>query len=357
MTKFLVIALIIVGLFSSASSGQMLLGARSSGMGGAGVAISYDLFSSYYNPAGLMKAGNAGLQGSLGASYDGLDKLLASYAAAADPAKFISDNYANKLDVNGTIVGLLGANINKVGLSVIPTTALSFSKPANSLDANGSATGNYNGVLTFGKTYSFSVLPDVSFGANLKYIGGIDGSLAFSTTTLSGSQQWDTRSGFGADIGALTTFDVPFVTSLSAGIVARDLFETVTTASKSQTITADATSQTYTYGSVQDLGSTTASINPSYAAGISAKIPGVALLVAADYEMKNIGSNTHFGIEYPLMLGTVALRAGIASGVDTSFTTLGAKIALPVFTLNTAWIMNNTNSKNNSIVIDFGAMI
>ena len=41
---------------------------------------------------------------------------------------------------------------------------------------------------------------------------------------------------------------------------------------------------------------------------------GIGLEVAADYEMTKTDSNLHLGVQYPLMLGMVLLRAGIASG-------------------------------------------
>jgi len=360
MKKVFCVSLLIVSLLSSVSFGQMIYGARAAGMGGVGVTTSQDMFSAYYNPAGIVKTGSVGFQGSLGASYNGLDKLVSSFAAAADPTKFVVDNYSSDINVDGNITSLIGFKIKNFGLSVLPTATLNFSKPKDSIVANGSAVGTYNGVLTVGHNFPLSVLPDVSVGLNLKYIGGADGTLTLATLQSGaavGSKTWDSRSGFGLDIGALTTIKIPFITSLSAGIVARDLFETVNVTAKQQSITATPGSTDYTYGDIVILGTTSETVKPSYVAGVSGTIPVIGLLVAADYEMKEAGSNTHFGIEYPVLLNVFALRAGYMDGIDVQAGTFGVRVAAALATLNAALTFDSKDSRKNTAVIDFGMII
>lgn len=356
LKKVFICSFVFILLFSSLSLAQTLIGARAAGMGGVGVATSFDIYSAYYNPAGIMSSGTFGFSGSLGAAYSGFDKLLSAVAGSSDLAKFISDNYTNSISVNGSVLGLLGFNVSKVGLSVIPNLSVNLEKTANSLVANGAANGFYSGVITFGKSFSVPVLPSLNVGANIKYLGGAFGNISIDNTAA-GTEQYGNRSGFGLDIGALTTFNVPLVTSISVGIVARDLFESITTYTKQKTLTPSADGQSFVAGAEQDLGASTTTVDSSYALGVSGKIPGIGLILGADYETGKSFSNTHFGLEYPVVLNMLVFRAGVASGTNLSLTTLGAKIGLPMFTLNTAWVMNNKDSKNSSIIFDFGAMI
>jgi hypothetical protein len=275
----------------------------------------------------------------------------------SDPAKFVADNFATNLNLNGSIWGMAGVNANKVGVTIIPTVQVDIAKPANSLGALGVASGQYSGVVTLGKSFSLSAaLPELHVGTNLKYISGMFG-IVIASATGNGSETYGSTTGFGVDLGALMTFDIPAVTSLSVGLVIRDLAETITSQTKSKTLSPAPGGQGFVEGVEQDLGSSTRNVDSSYAIGVSGKVPVVGLLAAMDLESGNGYSNTHLGFEYPLILNMLALRAGVASGTNLSLTTLGAKISIPVFAVNVAMINDNKNSNNNSYVIDFGAAL
>ncbi len=354
--KRLMCGLLLLLVMASASFGQYLVGARASGMGGAGVAACRDLSAAYYNPAALMAQGKIGFMASGSVAYSGMDQLASALANSGDPAKLVTDNFSKDMNVNGSFSGLIGANINKIGLTLLPNVGVNISKPANSLAANGEAGLMYTGVMTFGYTFGMpALLPSLNVGANLKYLGSTMGLVNVTANPLggaAGNQSVLNSTGVGVDLGALMTFDVPLVTSISVGAVIRDLAESITTSGKTKTLTAAAGSSTYTQGPDVDIPSSSRTTDSSFALGASGTIPVVGILLAGDLESGNGYSNTHLGLEYPLLLGLVTLRGGIASGTNLSLTTIGCKLGIPFLTLNAAYVMDGKISNNNSIVLD-----
>ncbi|MBI5700309.1 hypothetical protein HZC34_00470 [Candidatus Saganbacteria bacterium] len=341
---------------SSLSSAQLLIGSRAAGMGGAGTAVVYDLASAYYNPAALMKSSimAAETKISLGGSYQNIDKLLATLGSLSNPSKFLADNYASAVDVNGSVSGVIGFNVRKIGISVIPMMSAAVTKTASSLAGSITGTGNAAGVLTLGGSYNFPGLPvgTLHLGTNIKYIYAANGSLTASALT-GGTQLSSIGSGFGVDVGALTTVSVPMVSDLSISLVARNLGQSTKYKNKSQSLTPSGT--TFVASPEVDLADTTATDTSTYVLGASATIPVVNMLIAVDLENIPVaggGTNTHIGIEYPLLFNFLILRAGAASGAGLSLSTLGAKIGLPILTLDTASVTDNNNSKNNYVVVD-----
>ena len=347
--KKILLGLLVLSLMASVSSAQFLVGARAAGMGGVGVATCRDLSAAYYNPAAIMKTGTVGGMASVGVAYDGMDKIMAAAAGAADPAKFVSDNFANNIALNGNLGGIFGLNINKIGISVMPNLGLNLNKPAASLQANGMAGLTYSAPLTMGYTFGLPGLPALDVGANLKYVGMMSGWVN-ANALGAGNQAIVNSTGFGVDLGALMTFNIPAVTELSVGLAIRDLAENTNTNTKTYALTPGA-GNTFTSTLVSDVN-TTQTVNSSYALGVAGNIPVVGLLCAADLESGNGFTNTHIGVEYPILAGLAAIRAGLASGNALSLTTFGAKIGLPFFTLNAALMMDGKNTKNNQIFID-----
>ncbi|MBI5699059.1 hypothetical protein HZC35_01950 [Candidatus Saganbacteria bacterium] len=356
MKKLFIIGLGIL-LLASVSQAQLLIGSRAAGMGGAGSAVVTDLAAAYYNPAGLMKnqARAAELKVALGASYSNPDKLVAAISAATDPAKFMQDNYANDLSFTGSLNGVIGLNVRKIGISVIPMMSALVDKRANTMAGTAAGIGNAAGALTLGHSFGVPYVGTLHLGVNGKYIYAANG--AITTNAGGGTQTWSVGNGIGFDIGALTTVNVPLVTEINLALVARDLNESVTYKNKSQTATTDPADPTkFIMGPTVDGADTTVAGTSSYVLGAAATIPVVGILTAIDLEnvstAGNPTSNTHIGIEWPIFMNMLVLRAGTASGPNLQLTTFGAKLGLPILGLDVAMVQDGKNTKNSSYVVD-----
>ncbi|MBN2058081.1 MAG: hypothetical protein JW782_04750 [Candidatus Saganbacteria bacterium] len=333
--KRLAVSLLLVLSLVSVSFAQSLIGGRGAGMGGTGVAASKGLDAAYYNPACLMRSevSVAQVETGLGAAYTDVTDLSNAISKANDPGQFVLDNYSKNLSFNGTVNGLIGANVRKVGLSVIPMLLASVNKPAFSVGANVNATGFYAGVLTLGHTFSVPFLPAaLDVGANIKSINGIMGSASITAnpadpTQGSGSQTTATGAGLGFDVGVLTSFDIPFVTNFAAGLVLRDVSTSYTMKPTTNTLTLDQTTGSIVKGPDTAQPDQTVTVDSTTAIGVAATIPVIGLEAAMDLEMtKNDGTNTHIGVSYGLLMNTIILRAGIASGQNLGLTTFGAEV-------------------------------
>ena len=345
--------------YVSLCQAQQLIGGRAAGMGGAGVAATDDLSAAYYNPAALMRSGVivTEVKVDLGASYSDLNSLSNALSKATDPATFLLDNYSNNLNFSGSLNGLVGINVRKIGLSVIPFLITTVNKPANSLGGTMIANGHYDAVLTLGTTFSVPYLPAaLDVGANLKSLNGVTGGMTITApvgqTTVTGNQDTGTGSGTGFDLGVLTSFDVPMVSKVAVGAVMRNIATSYTLKMTEQSVTINQLTGKVTPGTTTTLPDQTVNIDSSTAVGAYATIPGVGLGVAADIEMTKTDTNAHLGLEYPLMLGIIVLRAGVASGPNLSLTTVGAELNLRVFKLGLVTVMDAKNTGLTNTVAD-----
>lgn len=142
------------------------------------------------------------------------------------------------------------------------------------------------------------------------------------------------------------------VSKVAVGAVMRNLSTSYTLKMTRQAATLNQLTGTVTLGPIQNLPDQAVSIDSSTAVGAYATIPGVGLGVAADIEMTKTDTNTHIGLEYPLMLGILVLRAGIASGPNLSLTTLGAEVNLKVCKLALVTVADAKNTGLTSAVAD-----
>jgi hypothetical protein len=168
------------------------VGARSFGMSNASTAITNDVTSAYWNPAGLL---------GIGKKYE-VSLMHSEYFAGI--AKYDYAGFATQIDSQS----VLGLSVIRFGIDDIPDTRFLY-------DANGSI--NYNNIKYFSASdYAFllsyarksSFLPGLRLGANFKIIHRIVGNFANS---------W----GFGLDAGAQYE-----VKGWSLGLMARDVTST-----------------------------------------------------------------------------------------------------------------------------------
>jgi len=301
----------------------------------------------------------AELKIALGAAYTKPDKLMEAMGKANDPATFLLDNYANDLKFTGNLNGIVGLNVMGVGISVLPMVDADVSKPPLSTGGSVNATIRYDAVLTLGRSFSTPLLPvgKLDVGLNAKAISATKGEITAIANPLnpelsSGDKKISTGTGMGFDIGAMTSLNVPMVTNVRVGVVLRDLGESIKYSNKRTPVSIDQATGQVTPGTETTLPDTTVNVDSSTAIGASAVIPGIGLQIAGDIEMTKTDTNTHIGIEYPMLMRTLILRAGIASGPNLGLTTVGAKVNLLLFALDAVMISDSKHSDLSSAVVD-----
>jgi hypothetical protein len=368
--KGILVSVFLVSVLVSVASAQPFIGAKIGGMGGAGVANATDLSAVYYNPAGLMKAGNFEFKLSLNPSYTNYQEVLDAFNSSTDPSTFLQDNFDNNLSFQGDLAGMVGLNIRKIGISAIilplgnyagdtlaaPNT-INIIKPAGQLQGSANYAVRQDTILTLGHTFTIPGLPIASLdtGVNLKAINATYGSISAAFPATSGTYYKGTGSGTAFDLGARTSLDAPLVGSLAVGLAIKDLAGQINYKRKSETYYFDNATETITKSAESDLADKSVTLDPTTVIGAAATVPAINLAVAADLEMKKSETVTHLGVEYPLMPGVLIGRAGLASSPSISKTTLGVKLNLPFLTLDVATIMDGKNSSLMGWVIDIGA--
>lgn len=365
MKKLFLVVLVVLSLLNAAFA-TSFIGAKETGMGNCGAALSTGLSAVAYNPAGLMAGPDNGFELSLGGSAKNIDQLVNSVSATNDLATYLVNNLNTNLDANGTVACLLGVSVNKVGISLlVPSLVATLAKPAATIAGSASASLRYDAALTLGKTFATPGMPFASLdvGTNIKMINYGYGSLnATGTLPLTATQTYGTGSGFGFDVGARTTLKVPGFTTFSLGLSVNDIAASVTVAepkSRTDTFNVD---NTITEGTVTTGSSQTLNYPTSILFGCAGSIPAFGLGLAADIEsisggsgsLSNTNTITHLGLEYPMFANVLIARAGLVSGQNIARTTVGAKLNIPYLVLEVAGIFDGITPANTAYVIDIG---
>ncbi len=341
--------------FSSASA-PYGVGAKHAAMGGAGAATVDDIFSAYYNPAGMAKSQAVALKLAGGGASDGLSDLLTAFGNSGDPSKFITGGSSN---VSGSLAGMMGLNFSKMGLSIIPIVSnLTVAKTSVGGVSAGSVlmSGGVEVPFSIGYGVGLPFIGGANVGANIKAVNLFNSS---GTVTVAGGTQTKvntntTYTGVAFDLGMQANLDAIPMMPLSVGIVMKDLGANLNGKTETSTqVGSLAPSITST-----DLGSV--AMPTTLVIGAAGTIPVVGVKAAIDIDsVSGSGTSysvTHIGVEYPLFAGLIAGRAGIVtggpSGSPINMTTLGAGLFGSM--LNVAMVSDSNNSKNNQIMFDFG---
>jgi hypothetical protein len=359
MFRKLLVAVIFSCFMVSQSFGALYIGSKAAGMGGCGVSSLTGLSGVYYNPAALMAGGVGGFNSSIGTSYSNFDKLTSAIAGLTNISQFLVDNFGNDLSFSNTFYGFAGTNMNKVGMSFLPYGMISISKGAGALQGTFNGDFAYTGYLTLGTSFAVPHLPTgLHVGTNIKYTYDTNANITATALDPTADFDYSIGSGYGLDIGALTTFSIPAVTDLSVGIAARDIIGTITYDDKSIPFTFNNATGQITQGPEVTIATgRQETLKPTYLVGASGSISAIGVQAALDLEMQESNTITHFGVEIPLQMNTIFLRAGIASGNNVALTTIGTKIALPFTSFDFAYIIDSNDSTNNQVIVDFSTAI
>ena len=367
-TAFFLLALIMVSACAFALPGGVLpygAGAKYAAMGGAGSALVDDIASAYYNPGGMYRSQAVALKIGAGTASQGSDKLMAVFANMSNPAKFLADNYSTDLNIKGNLNAFVGLDIGKIGLSVTPVTYLNLSKPANTLNGSINANLMSDSAMTFGYGISLPYVGKLGVGINAKYIyyaggGATVGIAGLTTTDITNTV--NTYTGMGMDLGLQGSVDVMPMVPVSFAMVLKDFGgvalkgnQTISKATYDNTTGNQVgSSTTISDGPVADY------VVPStLVIGASAKVPVIGTRIAVDIDNVSGGTPaqsyavTHIGVEYPIAMGLVNLRAGkITGGAGGSIDmfTYGAGILKDM--INIAMVSDNKNSSNNQMIAD-----
>ncbi|MFH1361638.1 MAG: hypothetical protein ABIH69_03185 [bacterium] len=352
----------LISLMTCLANAQVFLGAKESGMGGCGVANSTGLTSIYYNPAGLMAGGSFGLKISLAPSYTDYQKVSDAFSNSSDIATFLTDNFASELAMEGDLAAQIGFNFNKIGISAIAlplgnyagdtlvsNKSIFIEKAAFAPQARAAYSTRYDYILTLGRSFS-----NVDVGINIKSINAVYGT--FSPAALATTAPFNTGTGNGTayDIGLRSSVNVPLLGSAAVGIAMRDVAGKINYSRKQQTYYINNLTGAITTSANSDLADVSVDLDSTTLVGIAGKIDSINLGVAADLEMAKAGSTTHLGLEYPMFSNLIIARAGIATGPSISKTTYGAKLNLPILSLDATRIIDNNNSALTSWTVDIG---
>ncbi|MBI5078510.1 hypothetical protein HZB08_00620, partial [Candidatus Saganbacteria bacterium] len=254
MKRNLLVVSCLLLVICSATSAEVFIGSRQAGMGGTGVASAVGINAVPYNPAGMLQGPSGEFLLSLGAAGQGVDQIAQSLSKVSDPAQYMIDNYASSLDADGSVSGIIGFNLNHLGISVVlPNVSAVLTKTASSLAGAVSVKAAGGAVLTVGNSFSIPGIPlgSLAVGANIKAFNVGYGTLTMSTTPtptvpVTATQTVGQGSGTGYDVGARANVEIPFVTDFSFGIAMRDLSETIKYTPKTRTDTYSITSPTAT---------------------------------------------------------------------------------------------------------------
>ncbi len=342
MKKMLLILSLL--FFSSASAYAFGIGARAMAMGGAYTALANDITSAYWNPAGLVHGDIRIFDAMAGQGIDanfGLDRV----ADFINPPKLISDYTGRDAEFSGSINGIAGLSLYKIGLSYIPWANISFSKNATETEVHYEGVAKRSLALTFGGTFNtnYPFLSRVSVGANIRYVYGQLYRIDCSGTPV--KVTYATAQGVGLDLGAQADV-APFT---KAGLTLRNLLTGMQWSGKTDLYTSFIGGKLtipYATEDFEESDKTPASV----VFGIASDIPAIALF-SADVNYTSPYSDIHLGVEKRFFAGIFALRAGYYTEAvnSTSKLTYGCGLDLGIINADLAFGQDALRSEDKIV--------
>lgn len=351
--------------FSPVSSAATLgVGARATGMGGVGIATANDITAAYYNPAGMQRSGIFDGKLSFGYAMNDLDVLVDALSSAGDPITFADKFYDKNVDSSGQALGIAGFQINKmIGISVVPTARVVANKAANTVDSTFIGRGGYTGIITLGHTLDIPGLPfsSLAIGGNIKLITDASGNASISGAVppapVTTEATLSTGSGVGFDLGAQGEIDIPGFSTVSVGIVLKNVLETINYNDKTVQYLVETGPPDPGKATITGESETTRSyVSPMIiGVGASTTIPVFGTLIASDITM--VGgddgeTSMSFGAEQPV-LGIAVLRVGMSTGSESSVS-FGGGIRAGV-NFDIAYVIDSEDTRANAVVFELGA--
>jgi len=363
---FVLVSAMVLSFSSVASATVMGVGARSSAMGGVGIATANDITAAYYNPACLSNAGAFDLKLSGGYAMNDLEVLLSALNAAGDPITFVENFYDKKIDAHGALSGIAGLQVGKtIGVSAIPSAIVRANKEADTVNSTFIAKGGYTGIVTFAQEIDIPGLPfsSISIGGNIKAVNDANGYANIPSSSppspVTTESTFNVGTGMGFDLGATGKVDIPGLSTLTVGVVLRDVLETIGYKDKTATYQVSTTPPNEGEATLLSESETDRSYIAPMTIGMGAglTLPGIGTLLAADMNMvggDDGDATMRFGFEQPV-IGIFAVRGGWSTGASSSIS-YGAGIRAGA-TFDFAYVVDSKDSRANALVFELGAQI
>jgi len=289
-------------------------------MGGAYSALANDISSAYWNPAGLVNSDIKVTDVMVGEGVDG-NFGLEKVPEFINSLYLIKSYWNRDADFMGSVNGIAGLSLSKVGVSYIPWATVNFSKDSANTYVYYDGTSRHSVALTFGSSIGMPlILSPVAVGANVRYVSGFLNRVSW-TWPGPANITYASGSGIGLDLGAQTNI----LPNTKAALVFRDVLTGFTWSGKTDIHSGgfNTTGDLFPKTGEEDFEEVDKS-PMKIVLGVASDIPMIALL-SADYEYADPNADIHIGIEKKFFMNIFALRAGYytESATQTSKTTYG----------------------------------
>ncbi len=323
--RLLATALCTIALFACvANVGAQELGGRAFGMGGAYVAISDDIASLVYNPAGLP---NSSFEVGIGLGSSDLGAITQFQSLLGDPSSFSGEASIDIATLSGVSIGGFGVGFAAQG-------SLAVSEGCAGFDLCGEGDYMTQIILGYGRTNVAAPLKlfGLQAGFNVKRLDGR--RIDFTKTHPAGgayeivTDNW-TGQGYSLSLGAqLKASDI-----ITLGFAANDVVSSLTWEGTRTSSTYLEANDELDHSSKTNLGQRSEQLDRVYRFGVAVKPPFLGVTLAAD---SGSDGSVRYGLEKDLLFGALKVRFGGIRSAGTATTTAGLGVHLGPVRLDVA---------------------